>query len=300
MNYKGYGKPDFLLPGFPKCGTTWLYHRLNELPDFDMPPHKELHFFSRENKYSNGEAGKTYNKFFNRKRLIRNFKISGLNFFRIFIRFYESNDITYLKLFNKFEGLTGDITPTYAMISDEVVKKMSEFLPDVKLIFVIRDPIERAWSQFRMHLREQNQSLENYGLNETLNFLKDDLQIRRGKYLQSIDRYTNFFQNSPIILIYYDLLKEDPNCFLKILVSFLGGNPNSVKKLSTLNKKSNVSVKEKMPKQIFDHLKDQYFSEIKNLANRYEGYSRSWYKKYYNTSEDREENISLNKYLILN
>ena len=57
-------KPNFIIAGFPKCGTTSLYHYLNEHPQIFMPNQKELHFFTFEilSKLKNGPRDKIVKK----------------------------------------------------------------------------------------------------------------------------------------------------------------------------------------------------------------------------------------------
>src|SRR5690554_3490583 len=105
-------KKYFIVPGFPKCGTTWLYDRLNELPDFQMPPHKELHYFNRCKRFKPiAETGRTQSYLMNRKRILRNFGFSGFAFFVNYLNPFKNNDQLYVSFFNKTERISGDITP---------------------------------------------------------------------------------------------------------------------------------------------------------------------------------------------
>src|SRR5204862_5410398 len=62
----------------------------------------------------------------------------------------------YAQLFApKGSRLSGDISPTYSMLNDEVIERIVHYLPDVKVIFLARDPVERAWSQLSMGVRRE-------------------------------------------------------------------------------------------------------------------------------------------------
>ena len=49
--------------------------------------------------------------------------------------------------------LSGDITPAYSMLNDEIIERITGYFPNLKVIFLARDPVERAWSQLSMGVR---------------------------------------------------------------------------------------------------------------------------------------------------
>ena len=149
---------DFIGIGAQKAGTTWLYHRLNELPSFSMLPQKELHYFDRDSKYPSTnilqessliERKKNDKWFQNSKQHIQNLERAGLiekaNWWRKW--FYGNySDEWYLSLFEDAKGLKGEITPSYSFLEVEEIKQMYALAPNAKIIFLIRNTIERAWS----------------------------------------------------------------------------------------------------------------------------------------------------------
>src|SRR5438093_12218865 len=60
----------------------------------------------------------------------------------------------YARLFEpKGSLLSGDISPSYSALNDEVIQRVVSYLPNLKVIFLARDPVERAWSQLSMGVR---------------------------------------------------------------------------------------------------------------------------------------------------
>src|SRR5204862_1649310 len=49
--------------------------------------------------------------------------------------------------------LSGDITPAYSMLNDEIIQRITHHFPNLKVVFMARDPVERAWSQLSMSVR---------------------------------------------------------------------------------------------------------------------------------------------------
>src|SRR5207247_8199922 len=63
----------------------------------------------------------------------------------------------YARLFEaKGLLLSGDITPAYSMLNDEIIERIVSHFPNLKVIFLARDPVERAWSQLSMGVRLRN------------------------------------------------------------------------------------------------------------------------------------------------
>ena len=124
--------PDFMYVGFPKTGSTWLYEILQELPEFSLPPEKEIHYFDRNPKYpSSNFYSKSYvfNRIINPKWSYLAFGQTTVNFikfnssrakfyFKLYFKTY--NDNWYLSLFNGSKGITGDVTPSYCLLDNQI------------------------------------------------------------------------------------------------------------------------------------------------------------------------------------
>jgi hypothetical protein len=277
----------FIVPGFAKCGTTWLFDRLVELPDFKMPVNKELHYFNRIAKYNTNTKYKlgTHNYFLNRKRLLRNFGYTGIQFFWNYLKILNSNDKMYTSLFGEINKISGDITPIYGMSDKEGVQEMSKLLGDVNIIFILRDPIDRDWSEFRSKKLIGGKSLEDFNTEQIINYFKNPHIAGRGNYIEAIENFEQSFLGSEILISFYDDLKRNPWMFLEKIVGFLGGDVSHIKNCSYIQKRSNVSKKEEIPQKIYEYLKVKNQVLIKDLSCRYGGYCIDWYDLHYGESE---------------
>lgn len=108
------GRPDFVGIGAQKAATTWLFKRLCMHPEIYFPSGKEIHFWDQRDKKD--RPLKAYEAIF-----------SG----------YQ---ITHIG------GKTGEITPAYMTVSDARLREFSEMAPDVRLLVILRNPIDRAIS----------------------------------------------------------------------------------------------------------------------------------------------------------
>lgn len=146
--------PDFLCVGLQKGGTRWLYDQLKRHPDFWMPPIKELHYLNQpfpgaivERAVARFRARRKKHRGEHRKRD------------RTFIEFVAStkgtpSDLeTYALMFRpKRRFLTGDVTPAYSTLDAGMIAALAARFQATKAVLLLRDPVERAWSHWRMEI----------------------------------------------------------------------------------------------------------------------------------------------------
>lgn len=178
------GLPNFICVGAQRSGTTWLDSRLRCHKEIFLPRHKkEVHFFDRH--YAR-----------------------GIDWYKSFFPDKEICDY----------GAVGEITPRY-MYDRYVAKRINEHLPDCRIVFILRNPVDRAYSQYGLHIRDENvrTSFENYvSTNERL--------IERGMYCSQIKRYLNFYSREKIKVLIFEEVIENPIRELRSLAKFLNVN----------------------------------------------------------------------------
>ena len=171
--------PSFLCVGAQKSGTTSLQDILIQHPNIYLPKIKETHFFD------NGE--KNYSK--------------GL-------KWYETEYFSSIKT----ENIIGEISTNY-MFLEYVPKRIYEDLgPDVKLIFMLRNPIQRAYSQFMMNRQNffETKTFEEALNLENKKILKDEHHkkifgyMKRGLYGEQIKRFLKYFPKEQMFFIIFE------------------------------------------------------------------------------------------------
>lgn len=202
---KGNNLPDFLIVGAPKCGTTSMYHYLDEFDDIFMSIPKEP-------------------KFITSQFLDLSFKGKGDCRKGKFIKDYDS----YTKLFEIVTNqIAGEASADTLYYYKESIPKIKEIIGDPKILIFLRNPINRAFSAY-MHLRRDLRetvptfkeaiSLENKRIEENYIFLWHYLNV--GKYYEQVNAYLNEFSDVKIIL--FDDLKREPKKIIQEVRSFLG------------------------------------------------------------------------------
>ena len=155
---------------------------------------------------------------------------------------------------------------------------------DLKIIFLLRDPIERAWS----HIRYRKPSVLG-SLEEIKNFMNSEEQVLRGNYIKTMKEYSSIFPEENILICFYDAIKNKPQELLSQTVIFLNGDASTVGGLDTLNNKSNVSKSLKMPPDVYEYLKIKYQEDISQMSSVIGGYPCVWLKQHYDISYGKIE-----------
>ena len=171
-------KLDFILAGDQRCGTTWLYSQLNQHEDVFLPDTKELHFFD-----------KFYDK--------------GLDYYHS--HFDARGD-------NK---LIGEATPDY-LCFEVAAERIAAYNPNIKLIFILRDPVERAYSAYWMFRHFFGDISFEQALTEY------DGLIRCGLYEQHLLRWLEHIPKEQMLVLLYDDLKNSEASVIRKVLTFLG------------------------------------------------------------------------------
>jgi sulfotransferase family protein len=217
-NSPGDACPDFLCVGAQKAGTSWLFHQLTLHPDFWMPPVKELHYFdsmSRVKRQNPPRCKDDRDQWF----LARLGELSALP--------YMDLD-SYSELFAaKRALLSGDITPAYSMLNDELIGRIVGYFPNLKVIFLARDPVDRAWSQLSMGVRLKNIApFDATNPDEVLRNLLSPGVFFRSYPSKIVRRWRRCVHPDLFRIYFFDDLKEDPAGLRRTILSFLGANPD--------------------------------------------------------------------------
>lgn len=198
--------PNFIIVGAEKSGTSSLYQLLNSHPDIFMPETKELNFFNDFD--SNGIPMSFYDK-------------RGLNWYQSFFVNKKSQNSTW----------RGEASPLY-MESKASIDRIYQFCGDVKIICILRDPIDRYLSCVNMAKRNGDVKLDQSNIfsnKESILFLK------RGLYGKQIKNIKSKFSDL-LVLDFKDLkneqiLKEKLADFFNLENSKFGKLPHSNPKI---------------------------------------------------------------------
>jgi hypothetical protein len=260
--------PNFLIIGANKCGTTTLYDYLKEHPNIGSATKKELHFFDRPYTFS-----------------------KGLTWYR--------SQFPISKLFShKFTSqeklITGEASPEY-LFHPLVPQRVAGCLPDVKIIVMLRNPVDRAYSHYKMTYRNGNENLsfseaiskESDRIGSILEQMKQkenffDIAyerysyLSRGIYVEQLQRWTNFFDRKQILVIKSEDFFAEPLDVLKKVFNFLEipqWQPEELKVSHVGN------YKQKIDSELRSHL-NEFFAPHNQRLYEFLGTNYNWEEMY--------------------
>lgn len=186
---------DFICIGAQKCGTTFVTSALRAHPEAQIPPSKELHFFSAKGEYKT-EGG--------------------------FAQCNAGRDLGwYRQQFIADERKKGEVS-THYIYDPESAARIRNAFPDIKVFAIIRNPAERAFSQYNM---------ERYKTcKESRPFIKiireepDNEILARGLYAKQLEPYIKLFDQDKLRIYLFDDATRNPGPFFKDLFEFIGIN----------------------------------------------------------------------------
>jgi len=197
--------PNFFLMGAPRAGTTSLYEYFKNTKGVYLPHIKEINYFSE-----------SINPDLLILKVIRDKK-------------------KYLNLYKdvKDEIAIGDATPLY-LWDPKAAKLIHDVAPNAKIIIILRDPIERAYSHFLMLLSfGKDSSSFSESIKKSLKAPPDysGRVVECGLYYEQVKRYLDLFGKDQVKIYIYEEFFKNPRSYVKEILEFLGVNekpPTSV------------------------------------------------------------------------
>jgi hypothetical protein len=220
--------PTFIMIGAPKAGTTSYFHYLDEHPEIYMFPEKHTNFFC-------------YDDALNWRWTDEGKRPSMDEFHAKSIEEYEAG----------FAGATDEIA--IGEVSEKYIRcptapqRIRECIPDVKLVASLRNPVDRAFSNYLMWAR--------FGKN--MKSLDEELSpetnpIKGGRYFHRMKRYYDLFPRDQIKVYIFDELKTDPVKVMQDLYAYLGVDPTFTPNTAVRHNRAAVP-KVRIVSRIFHH-----------------------------------------------
>ena len=209
-------KVDFFIVGAPKAGTTSLYHYLTEHPEVEMSREKEPDYFS-------DEAIQKQGLYYGNNRIDTEEKYYSL--FNV-----ESKNVIF-----------GEASVSY-LFYKSVAGDIKKYNANAKIIIILRNPIDRAFSHYLMDYRLGlvSDSFEDIIIKKSRDknaHLFYQQYIKVGEYATQLKRYFDIFDKENILLVDYEDFKSDVTGTVNSVYSFLNV---STEFSADVNKKHNT------------------------------------------------------------
>lgn len=256
--------PDFIIIGAQRCGTTSLYNYLTKHPCVVSSYKKEVHFFD----INFGKGLAWYRA----------------HFFPSFLYKY------YIKQISKQDMVAGEASPYY-IFHPHAPKRISEIVPRVKLIVLLRNPVDRAYSHYRNEVKLEVETLSfEDAIEREEERLRGDVEkvledenyysfnhqhysyLSRGVYVDQLKIWMNLFPNEQILILKSEDFFNNPPTIFKRVIEFLNlpiWEPKEYRKynIGWLARKMNATIR----KRLID-----YFEPHNQRLYEYLGVNLGW------------------------
>ncbi len=232
----------FLGIGAQKSGTTWLHRMLCRHPDIFMPEKKELHFWDTE-------------------------------------ELTHRSILAYGSHFSSSAAIArGEITPAYGPLERETISLVHDYFPDVRLLFIMRNPIERAWSHAKMHVLQYMKKgftvdghlvdMETMPDHWFIDHFHSAKSTRRGDYETCIRNWLSFYPDHALRIMFYDDIERSPRALLSGCCTHLGIDSAFYDTFDEreLRSRYKVSTPDTIRPALLPVLREIYLPKIKSLS----------------------------------
>lgn len=283
--------------GAAKAGTTWLFSQLSTSRDFYFTPEKEIHYYFT--RYGDFNRLTTSDRFTKLKWFVEKSSVNYRHpqpepeFYRKFYLFQKNldwylnfsrgpvTDSWYRSLFKDAETnqWVCDFSPSTSKISVIGMRALREFDENVKIIYMLRDPIDRLWSHIKFHATWIGKLEEVMAMttSEKVNFVNKFDLLSDGMYGVTLQKLYEVFSPEDILLIDFEKVKSDPHSVLLDVGNFL--NVEKPKGTMEISQAVNTSA----PKPIENDVCMSFGHEICKDLDILQGYgfrpAAEWYKR---------------------
>lgn len=189
--------PNVIVIGAMKCGTTALHRYLDAHPHIGMATRKEVNFFVGDERARPGGSAAGPGQ-------------------------WHRGWAWYASLFDASCPVRGESSPGYTSPDHpQVAARMAAGLPDARLVYLVRDPVQRALSQYRHHQRD---GAESRPVDEAL--LDPGSQyVARSRYHERLEPFLRHFLAEQVLVVVQERLLADRRAELRRVYAYAGADP---------------------------------------------------------------------------
>lgn len=220
---------DFLGIGAQKSGTSWLHDRLQRHPEIAFPGGKEVHFWDQKS-------------------------TQGIGWYR---SIFEGPEL--------HGKVCGEITPAYSILPLETIRECHVHFPDLKLIYLLRNPIDRAWSAAKMSLDRSEMEIHEASDQWFIDHFKSRGSLLRGDYEACLRNWLECYPRGQLLLCFFEEILGEPEALLKKCFRHLGVREDLYDWSADLKEAVHRGIQVGIPPHLRSVLEEIYRSKIESL-----------------------------------
>ena len=223
---------DFLVCiGAQKSGTTWLARVLTSHPELFVSPVKELHYFDHVaglTQHLSQRKLRSRNRKFLQRLLTQWQHFGELRQQRAWYRRYLAgpiDDAWYASLFSDRGGrrFACEATPEYAIIGEAGFRHLARLAPRARLLFILRNPVARAWSQALHQCRTTRQNALKLDMRALIRVMEDAPNFAAlCDYAGTLETVARVFPPEQVMTLFYEDIHQDREAALRQVCAYAG------------------------------------------------------------------------------
>lgn len=277
----------FLCIGAQKAGTTWLGRMLERHPDVFFTPVKEIHYFDHAAgltaHLSNGKRRSRRRKYY--QRLCTQWhRWNTLYAQRAWYRDYMQDpidDAWYVRLFTRRpeKMMAGEATPEYALLGKPGFAHIKRMAPGVRLIYIMRNPVTRAWSQILHYCRSNGLDATALSSKELIGITSQERFEALADYCSTLEHIGSVFPQDQIWVGFYEDIHADRLAALEQICGFIGVDfaPGM---FAGLERRYNISQAAAMPSEVRETLGIKYHGLACRILEHVGRVPESWHEEF--------------------
>ena len=222
-------QPHFLGIGGQKCGTTWLDSMLRRHPDVGLPRRKEVHFF--DGNYWRGDDWYRY-------------QFRGLE-----------------------KKIRGEFTPAYSILPVSLIREVHALNPAMRLVLVVRHPVERAWSHVEMGMaRNRRKEVSEVAEADLLRQIETPGVLDRSRFSVILGNWLQVFPANQLHIEIFEQIEREPKELLTRVLTHIGADPARMPwDRLALGRRLNANAGREIPARCHDRLRELLAGELTAL-----------------------------------
>jgi hypothetical protein len=223
---------DFLGIGAQKAGTSWLYAALLAHPQLRFPAGKEVHYWDQP-------------------------RVRGVEWYRSLFPEQPSG------------VKSGEITPAYAFLPSAVIGEIRALNPRLRIVYLLRNPIERAWSSALMALARAEMEVDEASDQWFIDHFRSRGSLARGDYESCLRNWRSVFGVESVLVLRHEMVREDPLALLAAVADHLGVDPAFYvrQRPAVVGKRVNPGPETALRASLLPVLREIYRPKIRGLAD---------------------------------
>lgn len=277
----------FVCIGAQKAGTTWLARMLQAHPDLFLTPVKEIHYFDHirgiTEHLSSSKRRSRYRKYHQRMwtkwHQFREYR-GQWAWYRDYMK-NPINDEWYASLFRHrgAKRFAGEVTPEYAILGQEGLEHLKTLAPEARVLFIMRNPVTRAWSQVLHQCRARGLDAARQSADAIADMLAEPRFRELADYATTLEHLAAVFRADQTLLLFYEDMHEDRLAALEQVCRFIGCRYDA-QHFKDVGRRFNRSQEAALPEAARATLRDLYREQVLIVRQRIGRVPAVWAKEF--------------------